>query len=218
MHIAMVVDLVFFFLDIEHNLYPLIDAYGSLAYVIFFLLAFLEAGIILTPFLPGNTLLFIAGAIASSGRLDMKLLFVTFVLAALACDSCNFGLGKFIGIRVLRSRYLTLIRGDSVEKTHEFYEKYGGSAIIVARFFPYIRDFAPFLAGAVNLSYSRFLKYDILAGILWSAVFLLAGYYIGNIPIVQHNIGLLFWLFIVVTVITVVFIAVKVYHGIRTPA
>jgi membrane-associated protein len=213
----MVVDLLFFFLDVENNLYPLIDGYGDFVYVIFFLLAFLETGFILTPFLPGNTLLFVAGALAASGILDLKILFVTFFLAAVACDGCNFGLGKFIGVKVLRSKYLTIIRGDAVERTHQFYEKYGGSAIILARFFPYIRDFTPFLAGAVNVKYDQYLRYDIVAVLLWSAVFLLAGYYIGNIPIINQNIGLLFWLFIIATVLTILFIAVKVYQGMRTP-
>ena len=206
------------FIDVGQNMQAIIGHYGSWTYLIFFLLIFLEAGIVFTPFLPGNTLLFIAGAIAASGSLDLRWLIVVFVLAAVACDTANYGLGRYLGLRIFESKYLRAVRGTYLEQTRAFYAKYGGATIILARFFPYIRTFAPFLAGTVVMPYRRFLRYNVIAGATWALLFLLGGYYFGNLGIVKQGIGLLVYAFIILTIITAAVIAIKLTRIARSSA
>jgi membrane-associated protein len=214
----MITSILIFLADIEQNLYPIIEQYGAWTYLLFFLLTFLEAGVIFTPFMPGNTLLFVAGTLAAGGALDIWWLALVFILAAIACDSVNYWLGSFLGGRIFQSRYLDFVKGNHVERTRGFYDRYGGRAIVIARFFPYIRTFAPFLAGGVNIPYLRFLRYNSIAGIVWTAFFLLGGYYFGHIPIIRHNIGLLFYAFILLTVVTVIVIVIKLISVMRSPS
>ncbi|MDI6718339.1 MAG: VTT domain-containing protein [Methanomicrobiales archaeon] len=206
------------FIDVGQNMQAIIGDYGSWTYIIFFLLIFLEAGIVFTPFLPGNTLLFVAGALAASGSLDLGWLIVVFLSAAVACDTVNYGLGRHLGPRIFESRYLRAVRGDYLEKTRRFYASYGGAAIVLARPFPYIRTFTPFLAGTVSMPYRRFLRYSIVACTAWALLFLLGGYFFGNLGIVRQGIGLLVYAFVLLTVITAAVIAVKLTRIVRTSA
>ncbi len=206
------------FIDISQNMQAIIGHYGSWTYLIFFFLIFLEAGIVFTPFLPGNTLLFIAGALAASGSLDLGWLVVVFVSAAVACDTVNYGLGRYLGLRIFESRYLRAVRGDYLEQTRSFYATYGGTAIVLARPFPYIRTFTPFLAGTVSMPYRRFLRCNIVAGAAWALLFLLGGYFFGNLGIVRQGIGLMVYAFLILTLITAAVIAVKLTRIVRTSA
>ena len=203
-------------MNIQHNMEGITGQYGAWIYLIFFLLIFLEAGIVFTPFLPGNTLLFIAGALAASGHLNLGFLVAVFVLAAVACDSANYWLGRSLGQRIFRSRYLQAVRGDYIERTHRFYERHGYKAIVPARFIPYLRTFSPFLAGTVAMPYPLFVEYDAVAGLSWTVIFLMGGYYFGNLTIVQNSIGLLVYGFIILTVLTAIAIGIKLFQVIRS--
>ncbi|MDD1674618.1 MAG: VTT domain-containing protein [Methanomicrobiales archaeon] len=205
----MIPDFLVFFSDIEHALVPFIENYGLWVYILLFLLTFLEAGIVLCPFLPGNTLLFIAGAVAAAGALDVRLLLLVSFLAAISSDSINYWLGRTLGDTILQSRYLDFITTDQIERVHGFYDRHGGRAILLARFFPYIRPLSPFIAGVVRITYPRFLQYDFVACALWTLTFVLLGFVFGDLPLIRNGINLLAVAFVVVTLASVVFILLR---------
>ncbi|HET9887903.1 MAG TPA: DedA family protein [bacterium] len=174
------------FLHLDDHLVELFSKYGVWTYGILFLIVFLETGIVVTPFLPGDSLLFAAGALSASGGLNPVLLFVLLAIAAILGDTVNYAIGRATGPRVFREDVRWLKR-EYLERTHRFYEKHGGKTIILARFVPIIRTFAPFVAGVGTMSYPRFVIYNIAGGILWTALFTFAGYFFGNLPAVKEN-------------------------------
>ncbi len=178
------------FMHLDKHLSLVIQNYGTLTYVILFLIIFCETGLVVTPFLPGDSLLFAAGTFAAIGALDVSVVFVLLTIAAVAGDTVNYWIGNFVGPKVFHKDDVRFLNKKHLERTHRFYEKYGGKTIIIARFVPIIRTFAPFVAGIGSMAYGRFLSYNIIGGILWIAVCVFAGYFFGNIPIVKQNFGI----------------------------
>jgi membrane-associated protein len=175
-----------FFLHLDHHLIGVFEQYGTWTYAILFLIIFLETGIVVTPFLPGDSLLFAAGALSASGGLNPVVLFVLLSVAAILGDTVNYAIGRAVGPRVFREDVRWLKR-EYLERTHRFYEKHGGKTIILARFVPIVRTFAPFVAGVGTMSYGRFVVYNIAGGILWTSIFIFGGYFFGNLPVVKEN-------------------------------
>lgn len=172
---------------LDKHLAQLTESYGTWTYVILFVVVFCETGLVVTPFLPGDSLLFAAGAICSLGSLDIGVLWLLLVVAAIAGDSVNYQIGYYLGPKVLRGERSWLFNRKHLDRTHAFFEKYGGKTIIIARFVPIIRTFAPFVAGVGAMTYRRFLVYNVVGGVAWVTGFLFAGYWFGNIPWVKEN-------------------------------
>lgn len=202
----MFINLIDLFLHIDENIKPVIQEYGIWTYLILFIIIFLETGLVVTPFLPGDSLLFVAGACAASGLLEFTWLFLVFAVAAILGDTFNYWIGNFIGLKVLQYRFPNILKKEYIDRTYGFYERYGGLTIFVARFVPIVRTFAPFLAGVGSMQYRRFLTFNILGGIAWSLALVSAGYFFGSIPVVKENLNILIYLVILVTAVTVVVI------------
>ena len=177
-------DFIDLFLHLDDKLAEFITVYGNWIYLILFAIIFCETGLVVTPILPGDSLLFAAGAFAAKGALDPVTLIVLLSVAAVLGDAVNYSIGKFMGPKVLSSNGRFLKR-EYLEKTHRFYERYGGKTIILARFVPIVRTFAPFLAGVGTMTYWRFASYNVVGGIVWVVFFVILGYAFGNIPIVE---------------------------------
>ena len=183
------------FLHLDDHLLELVSTYGRWVYAILFAVIFAETGLVVTPFLPGDSLLFAAGAIAAAGALDVRLLVVLLIVAAILGDAVNYAIGRRLGPMVFRatdtaSRWHRLLNRHHLERAHEFFERYGGKAIVLARFVPIVRTFVPFVAGAAAMSYGHFAIYNVLGGVLWVVVCTLGGYAFGNIPVVRNNFSL----------------------------
>lgn len=194
------VDLV---LHLDHHLVGLIQSYGGWTYLILFAIVFLETGIVITPFLPGDSLLFAAGALAATGALDPWVLFVSLTIAAVLGDTLNYSIGRYMGPRVFRENVRFLNR-KHLERTHRFYEKHGGKMIFLARFAPIVRTFAPFVAGVGTMSYGRFWAYNLAGGVVWVGGFVGAGYWFGNLPVVKEHFSLVLIGIIVLSVLPLV--------------
>ncbi len=192
------------FLHLDEHLRSIISAYGIWTYLLLFVVIFLETGVVVTPFLPGDSLLFATGALAVGGALDIGLLFVLLAAAAIIGDTVNYQIGQFIGPRIFRTKS-KFLKKEYLERTHEFYEKHGGKTIIIARFIPIIRTFAPFVAGVGSMTYLRFLGYNVFGAILWVGIFLFGGYLFGNLPLVKSNFTLVIMAIIAVSVLPGVF-------------
>jgi membrane-associated protein len=177
-------------LHLDKHLDLVIRNYGFWTYGIFFLIIFLETGLVVTPFLPGDSLLFAAGTFAALGSLDTKWLVMLLSLAAVAGDTLNYWIGYIVGPKVFSKEKSRFFNKKYLQRTHQFYEKYGGKTIIFARFIPIIRTFAPFVAGIGSMTYRRFITYNIVGGIAWVAIFVLGGYCFGNIPFIKQNFSL----------------------------
>lgn len=175
-----------FFLHLDVHLQELIAQYGALTYLILFLVIFAETGFVFTPFLPGDSLLFAAGTFAALGSFDVHFLFIIITAAAVLGDTANYWIGSYIGPKAFH-KDTRFIKKEYLVKTHSFYEKYGGITIIIARFMPIVRTFAPFVAGIGTMKYSRFISYNVIGGLLWCALFVYGGYFFGNIPIIKNN-------------------------------
>ncbi len=181
------------FLHLDHSLSQMAGELGSLIYLVLFIIIFCETGFVVTPFLPGDSLLFIAGALAGTGVLDLPLLLIIVATAAILGDTVNFWIGRYAGERMMNGRLSCFVKGEWIQFTKEFYARWGGATIVVARFVPYIRTFAPFLAGIGEMHYRWFLIYNIIGGLLWAGGLVLGGYILGNVPVVQDNVGVLMW-------------------------
>ena len=203
-------DLLSFLLHIDQNLASLVLAYGLWIYLIVFIIIFIETGLVITPFLPGDSLLFVAGTLAASGMLSILSLSLLLSIAAIAGDSLNYWIGKSCGLDQLQCRYPRIFKKKYFDMTNRFYERYGGKTIVIARFIPYIRTFAPFMAGVGQMKYRRFLSFNILGGIAWILSFLLTGYLFGGIPLVREHYDLVVWAIIAISLFAVVSILVGV--------
>jgi membrane-associated protein len=175
------------FIHLDKHLGSVIHSYGVWTYLVLFLIIFCETGLVVTPILPGDSLLFAAGAFAAIGSLDVVWLFILLAIAAVAGDTVNYWVGSYIGPRIFHKENVRFLNRQYLDKTHRFYEKHGGKTIIIARFMPIIRTFAPFVAGIGKMNYFRFISYNMVGGIVWIAVFVFSGYYFGNIPVVKRN-------------------------------
>ncbi|MFZ5432328.1 MAG: DedA family protein [Calditrichota bacterium] len=175
------------FLHLDKHLGQVISDYGTLTYFILFLILYCETGLVVTPFLPGDSLLFAAGTFAALGALKLEILLPLLYLAPILGDSTNYWIGRFIGPKIFSRNDVKLFKKEYLDKTHAFYEKHGGKTVIIARFMPIFRTFAPFVAGIGKMSYVRFLTFSVVGTLLWISSFVLAGYFFGNIPFVKKN-------------------------------
>lgn len=182
-------NLIDFILHIDVHLGELISAYGTLTYVILFLIVFVETGVVFMPFLPGDSLLFAAGAFSALGSLNPFIVFITLSIAAVLGDTSNYWIGYVFGEKILAHPKIPLNK-NHIEKTNVFFEKHGGKTIFLARFVPIVRTFAPFVAGIGKMQYSKFIYYNLFGGVVWVGLFTFAGYFFGNIPFVKHNFSL----------------------------
>ena len=190
-----------FFIHLDRHLSMAIQNFGGWTYLLVFLIIFCETGLVVTPLLPGDSLLFGLGAFAAIGILEVEWLFIILSVAAVGGDAVNYAAGKFVGPRVFRREDVRFLNREYLERTHRFYEKYGGKTIVIARFVPIIRTFAPFVAGVGSMTYRRFACYNVLGGISWIAVFIFGGYYFGNLPAVKQNFSLVIFAIIFLSVL-----------------
>lgn len=199
-----------FILHIDSHLQTIIAQYGLWTYAVLFLIIFAETGFVVTPFLPGDSLLFAAGALCASTILDVHLLAVVLLVAAVSGDAVNYMIGAYIGPKVFTREDSWLLRKKHLERAHGFFEKYGGRSIILARFVPILRTFVPFVAGIGQMSYPRFLSYNVVGGIAWIYILTYAGYFFGATKVVQENFSLII---IAIIVLSVLPIAVELIRG-----
>lgn len=179
-----------FFLHIDKHLDDLILSYGIWSYVILFIVIFCETGLVVTPLLPGDSLLFAAGAIAARGSIDVNILALTMFAGAVLGDAVNYHVGSFLGLKVFENPKSRIFRREYLEKTQSFYDRYGGKTIIIARFVPIVRTFAPFLAGVGTMTYARFALYNVTGAFLWVGLVLYAGFVFGETEVVKRNFSL----------------------------
>lgn len=190
-----------FILNIDQHLQVLAADYGLWVYAILFLIIFCETGLVVTPLLPGDSLLFAAGGLAAIGEMNVHLMVVILVIAAVLGDATNFYIGKYFGHRLFANPDSKIFRRSYLEKTHAFYTKHGGKTIILARFVPIVRTFAPFVAGMSNMNYAQFSRYNIIGALLWVPIFSYLGYFFANIPIVRDNLSLVLIAIILLSVL-----------------
>lgn len=207
-----------FILHIDLYLINIIQTYHTWAYIILFFIIFCETGLVMTPFLPGDSLLFIAGAITAlpDMPLEINLLTLILLMAAVLGDSCNYMIGRSLGKILCNRNHSIFFKQKYLDKTHEFYRKYGGKTIIIARFVPIVRTFAPFAAGMGKMHYRSFMIYNIIGGALWIALFCYAGYFFGDMPVVQDNLKLLIVAIIVISILPAVFEILRMRFRIKT--
>ncbi len=206
-------EVVKFFIDfiihLDVHLEAIISSYGTLTYGILFLIIFAETGFVVTPFLPGDSLLFAAGAFAAIGSLNIWLMMTLLIVAAILGDTVNYWIGHFLGQKIVDNPKIKIVNQEHIDKTEKFYEKYGGKTIILARFVPIVRTFAPFVAGVGKMSYPHFILYNVIGGVAWVGLFSSAGFFFGNMPAVKHNFSLVVFAIIGISVLPMVFEAIK---------
>jgi membrane-associated protein len=207
----MLTTLIYSLLSLDQTIANLAGDYGPWLYVILFVIIFAETGLVVLPFLPGDSILFIAGTVVAAANLNVHVLVITLAAAAILGDSVNYGVGRYIGPRVYDRPDSRWIRHDHLRHTQAFYERYGGVTIIIGRFVPIIRTFAPFLAGVAGMPYRRFLVYNVTGAVAWIASLVYAGFVFGNIPWVKQNLSLIVVVIVVVSLIP----AVTTYLGER---
>lgn len=189
-----------FILHVDEHLTVIVSDYGGWTYAILFLIIFCETGLVVTPFLPGDSLLFAAGALTAQGALDIVPLYLLLLVAAIAGDQLNYWIGSKVGIHAFDGRF-RFLKQAHLERTQHFFKRYGGKTIVIARFIPIVRTYAPFVAGAGRMEYSRFVVFNVAGAFFWITLFLLGGFYFGNIPIVKDNFGLVVIGIIIVSVL-----------------
>ena len=197
----MFASLIDFVLHIDQHLIELTQTYGLWIYAILFLIVFCETGLVVTPFLPGDSLLFAAGAVAALGGMNVHMAAALLLAAAVIGDAANFAIGKYFGEKLFAKPDSRVFKREYLDKTHAFYEKYGGKTIILARFVPIVRTFAPFVAGMGDMHYGRFIRYNIIGALVWVGLLTYAGYFFGELPAGKNNFGLVVIGIIVVSVL-----------------
>jgi membrane-associated protein len=216
-------ELIDLFLHVDEHLAEFVQTHGRLVYGLLFAIIFAETGLVVTPFLPGDSLLFAAGALAGTGILDVRLVMILLFIASVIGDAVNYNVGRYIGPRVFRpdgrrGGLARLLNPRHLERTHEFFEKHGGKAVVLARFVPIVRTFIPFVAGAGSMTYSTFAFYNVLGGALWVVICVGAGYLFGAIPIVKDNFELVVVGIVAVSVLPMVIEVVRHWQAERQKA
>lgn len=189
------------FIHLDDHIKTVVEQYGALTYLILFLIIFCETGLVVTPFLPGDSLLFVIGTLCATGALDLKTSLVLLTTAAILGDTVNYWIGHRLAPKVFGNEKIPFIKREYLEKTETFYRKYGGKTIIIARFVPIVRTFAPFMAGVGTMQYRTFLFYNVIGALLWIFSLTLAGYFFGNIPIVEKNFTMVVFAIIFISIL-----------------
>ncbi|HXH24705.1 MAG TPA: DedA family protein [Vicinamibacterales bacterium] len=207
-------DLIEFVLHVDRHLLDLVSTYGAWIYAILFLIVFAETGLVVTPFLPGDSLLFATGALAAGGALDVRAAAVLLVAAAILGDAVNYAVGRYAGARIIERsrrdpRWARWVNPAYIARAHEFFERHGGKAIVLGRFMPIVRTFVPFVAGAAEMSYPAFALYNVTGAFVWVGICVGAGYAFGNVPVVKENFSLVALGIVVASLLPVVFEYVK---------
>jgi len=188
-------------LHLDRHLSRVIQDYGMWTYLILFLIIFCETGLVVTPILPGDSLLFAVGTFAARGALDINLVLILLSVAAVAGDTLNYAIGYRLGPQVFRKEGVRFLNREYLDRTHQFYERHGAKTIVIARFVPIVRTFAPFVAGIGRMSYSRFVVYNVVGGVGWIVILVLGGYAFGNIPVVKQNFTLVIFAIIILSIL-----------------
>ncbi len=196
--LAQFIDIV---LHLDKHLVLLVESYGVWVYAILFAIIFMETGFVVMPFLPGDSLLFVAGAVAAAGGMDVQIVAATLIAAALCGDNVNYWIGRFIGPKVFKHDGNRWLKRENLERTHAFMEKHGPKAIIIARFVPVVRTFVPFVCGVGRLTYARFLIFSMLGALIWVGLLVPAGYFFGNLEIVKNNLTIVILLIIFISIL-----------------
>ena len=197
----MLTTLIYSLLALDQTVSQLAAQHGHWLYLILFLIIFAETGLVVFPFLPGDSILFIAGTVVATADLSVHLLVIVLIAAAILGDTINYSVGHYIGPRVYDKRDSRWFKQDHLRRTQVFYDRYGGVTIIIGRFVPIIRTFAPFLAGVAGMTYTRFLSYNVVGGVAWISSLVYAGYLFGNIPWVKNNLTLIVFLIVVISLL-----------------
>ncbi|GIX23611.1 MAG: membrane protein [Caldimonas sp.] len=190
--------LIDFILNVDQHLARFVDAYGPWVYALLFAIVFVETGLVVMPFLPGDSLLFVVGTMCGAGLMDIRLSIGLLLVAAIAGDQVNYSIGRYFGPKVFQWEQSRFFNKRAFNQAHEFYERYGGITIILARFLPFVRTFAPFVAGVADMNRAKFTLYNVVGAVLWVVGITLAGYFFGNLSFVQNNLEKIIWALIVV--------------------
>ena len=209
--------LIDFILHLDKHLAEIIAAYGSLTYLLLFAIVFAETGLVVFPFLPGDSLLFAAGALSALGSLHLWGVMLLLGAAAIIGDFVNYWIGNLFGKKIVDNPRITFINQEHIDKTEAFYKKYGGKAIILARFVPIVRTFAPFVAGVGKMDYQKFFFYNFIGGVSWVSLFTLAGYFFGNIPAVKEHFTVVVLAIVVISVMPIVIEYLKQRNTLSIP-
>jgi membrane-associated protein len=194
----LLLQLVDFILHVDRYLEAFVDQYGAWVYALLFLIIFVETGVVVMPFLPGDSLLFIVGAMCGAGWMNLPLVMGVLLVAAILGDQTNYTIGRYLGPRVFQWEDARFFNRKGFDQAHAFYEKYGGITIILARFMPFIRTFVPFVAGVAEMTRSKFTFFNVVGGVIWVVGLTLAGYWFGNLPFVQTHLSKIIWALIIV--------------------
>ncbi|WP_313018678.1 VTT domain-containing protein [Macrococcoides bohemicum] len=207
---SILTQLMDFILHIDEHLVNIVKDYGTLTYAILFGIVFVETGLVIMPFLPGDSMLFAAGALAPQGAINIWFLFILLSLAAIIGDTLNYHIGKWVGYGIVNHPKIgRLIKQDHMLKAENFFNTYGGKTIVIARFMPFIRTFIPFVAGASSMKYNYFILYNIIGAVAWVGICLAGGYFFGNIPVVKNNFEIVLILIILVSILPAVISVIK---------
>ncbi|MDR3257975.1 MAG: DedA family protein [Mycoplasmataceae bacterium] len=198
-----------FIIHIDKHLIEIINNYGSITYLILFLIIFCETGLVIMPILPGDSLLFVCGALAALKALNILVIFFVLFLAAILGDACNYAIGKYLGHRLLSNDKSRFIKKEHILKTKTFFEKHGPKTIVLARFVPIVRTFAPFLAGSGDMKYVKFFSYNVIGAFFWVSIFVFGGYFFGNIPIIKNNLTFLGLGIVIISLLPIIIIQIK---------
>ncbi|HWP20678.1 MAG TPA: DedA family protein [Burkholderiaceae bacterium] len=190
--------LIDFILNVDEHLSTFVTNYGAWVYALLFLIVFVETGLVVMPFLPGDSLLFVVGTLCGAELMSLPVAMVLLLVAAVAGDQLNYSIGRYFGPKVFRWEQSRFFNRAAFDQAHAFYERYGGITIVLARFMPFLRTFAPFVAGVAEMNRARFTFYNVLGAVIWVCGLTLAGYLFGNLPFVQNNLSLIIWGLIIV--------------------
>ena len=207
--------LIDFILHVDRHLAAFVAAHGPWIYALLFLIVFVETGLVVMPFLPGDSLLFVTGTLAGAGLIDIHWVIALLLLAAIAGDQLNYAIGSRVGQKVWTWKHSRWFNRRAFEQAHDFYERYGGITIVIARFMPFVRTFAPFVAGVAAMDRTAFTLYNVLGAVLWVVGLTLAGYWFGNLPWVQENLSKIIWALVVIPGLIAIFGAIQARRSAR---
>lgn len=206
---SIISEMISFILHLDKYLNVFIMNYGIWVYAILFFIILIETGLVVTPFLPGDSLIFASAAFAANGVLNVGVLLILLSLAAIIGDTLNYNIGKYLGSKLLSKGDSKFIKKEHIEKTNSYYDKYGGKTLVLARFIPIVRTFAPFVAGIGSMKYKKFISYNAIGGIIWVLVVSMLGYFFGNISFIKSNFSMIFIAIVLISIVPIIITAIK---------